>query len=308
MIGQDINTSTPKDRWEDRFPRLARLRLSEADFTALQRQGFVSTERLPSGSPCHKLRFRGDDGKQHVRYIGIDEEAKAKVEQELEELQADRRLDRELLRLTRDARALLREVKRRLTPELAGARVKFHGNELRQTRRSSSGNTERERIVSGAVEAHKPLTKEDVNDEYGHSTESGLLFEERGPDRTQDAENSGVPDKSTFKYRSSLCQPRRRGRQFDADGTSPRGGDRGVIGQVEGCVAGSERTVSRHGDLLEDHEAMGSAIASGQSYCRQREAQPASTILKEHVRVEKRRNALSIPAPIIPVGRAPPLV
>jgi hypothetical protein len=194
MITEDNVAAKSEGPMTDRFPRLANLRLSEADLVALRTQGFLSTERLPSGTRCHKPRFRRNDGKQQVRYIGIDEKAKAEVKEELKTLQANHRLDRELRRLTKRGRRLLREVKQRLTPELAAAGIRFRGHEPRWARGASSETTRRGRIVSGAVEAHEPLNKEDVNDEYGRSTESGGLLAERGgSDRSQDAENPGVP-------------------------------------------------------------------------------------------------------------------
>jgi hypothetical protein len=137
IIQQDAAIET-RGELRERFPRLAALGLSGADLVALETQGFVSAERLPSGRVCHKLRFRRDQRKQQVRYIGVDKAKADQVRHELEQLQAGRRLDRRQRRLAGEARSLLREVKRRLTPHLAAAGFEFHGHQPRRKRRAAS--------------------------------------------------------------------------------------------------------------------------------------------------------------------------
>ena len=44
--------------------------ISISEQTLLTQQGFVSSERLPSGNLCFKLRYRSEDRRQRVVYIG----------------------------------------------------------------------------------------------------------------------------------------------------------------------------------------------------------------------------------------------
>jgi len=80
-----------------------------------------------------KLRFRRDN-RQVVRYLGDTEQA-ATIRSELARLQADCRLERELVRLAKSARRMLRDGKRRLEPIVAAENLRFHGLSLRRPRK-----------------------------------------------------------------------------------------------------------------------------------------------------------------------------
>ena len=69
-----------------------------------------------------------------VRYVGGAGQAAA-IRTELARLQAGCRLERELGRLAKSARRMLRDSKRRLEPIVAAENLKFHGLSLRQTRK-----------------------------------------------------------------------------------------------------------------------------------------------------------------------------
>ena len=97
--------------------RLEDLELEPEERVALQRQGFVSVEKRANGSSYFKLRFRVG-GDQRVRGLGNNLEVAEQVQRQLDELQAGRRRDKELARLTRAARQLLRSTKSRLAPLL----------------------------------------------------------------------------------------------------------------------------------------------------------------------------------------------
>jgi hypothetical protein len=109
-------------------------KLTPPDLAALARQGFVSEDRLPSGRSRFKLRFRTDDRKQRVLYIGVDAERAAAVRAELARRQGPTRRQRRLERLTREAVRVLRESKRVVEPLLAGTPWHFHGRAVRRRR------------------------------------------------------------------------------------------------------------------------------------------------------------------------------
>ena len=83
---------------ETELPALSRLRLSNADYQALARQGFVARETRGTRT-YFKLRFRRA-GKQIVRYLGSQAQLSAQVEQELKQLQRERRSQRTLRQLS----------------------------------------------------------------------------------------------------------------------------------------------------------------------------------------------------------------
>lgn len=117
------------------YPALAALRLTGDDLDELCHQGFVRQETRGSLG-FYKLRFRRAR-QQVVRYIADAGQA-ASVRVELARLQADRRLQRELGRLTRSARRMLRESKKNLEPIVETAGLKFHGLAIRRPRKPNN--------------------------------------------------------------------------------------------------------------------------------------------------------------------------
>jgi len=102
------------------------------DAPLLARQGFVSRSRLRSGSMCHKLRYRNAQGRQQVRYLGVDPSLAAAVADELARRQFRRRRHRQLRSALRRAGQALRASKRRLAPMLAAEGWRYHGYALRR--------------------------------------------------------------------------------------------------------------------------------------------------------------------------------
>jgi hypothetical protein len=124
-----VNTSTAA--FSADYPALAKMALTEEDFTSLRDQGFVSQE-LVKGKSRYKLRFRRPGGRQVVRYIRpVDVEA---VQVDLANLQTVRRDSRELRHTTRLGREVLRDAKTRATPLLAELGLRFHGRAIRRPR------------------------------------------------------------------------------------------------------------------------------------------------------------------------------
>lgn len=113
-------------------------RLSTEEQALLAKCGFVSQERLPSGNVSYKLRFRGNDRRQRVVYIGTNEELAEAVRAEVKRLQSPLRKHRQRRALTANARSVLRVMKGRLEPVLASRGIHFHGYDLR-CRRGESG-------------------------------------------------------------------------------------------------------------------------------------------------------------------------
>lgn len=98
---------------------------------ALTQQGFVAEE--PRGNRRrYKLRFRRD-GRQTVRYVGSAERAEA-VKRELNQLQQDVQLERELKAWVKRTNQRLREAKRQLEPLLNAQGFAFHGQAIRKPR------------------------------------------------------------------------------------------------------------------------------------------------------------------------------
>lgn len=110
-------------------PALNALGLDRTQLASLARQGTLRAEGLDKRT--FKLRFR-HQGRRVVRYVGIDPDLVARVEAELNELQAELRIGREARRVTRRAREYLREIKSCLTPALAELGFHYHGNEIRR--------------------------------------------------------------------------------------------------------------------------------------------------------------------------------
>lgn len=112
---------------------LSSIGLNAEEFAALRRQGFVSQENR-RGRAYYRLRFRMPSGKQCMRYLGHDPAVAKQAEEELAQLQADRRVDLELGKLIRQAGQKLRATKVKLTPQLEQAGYHFHGLAIRQLR------------------------------------------------------------------------------------------------------------------------------------------------------------------------------
>ncbi len=91
----------------------------------------MSGEDRGRGCFYYKLRFRCR-GQQHVRYLGSDAAVADRVRAELAKLQAAARLDRELGRLARGAKRILRNAKSRLEPLVQDAGYGFHGLSVRR--------------------------------------------------------------------------------------------------------------------------------------------------------------------------------
>jgi hypothetical protein len=127
-----MNTPSDKDQQlATRFPALAGLRLADEDWTLLTRQGFVAAERR--GNHIHfKLRFR-KDGRQVVRYLS-DAAAASAVSAELNQLQINRRIRRELRALDQAGRRLLRESTKKLQSLVQSYGLKPHGRNYRLPR------------------------------------------------------------------------------------------------------------------------------------------------------------------------------
>lgn len=87
--------------------------LSPAERDGLQRQGFVHTRALPSGTRAANLRFRDAQGRQRCRYIGTDPQLIADVAAAIERRRRSVRLRRELelaaQQTARELRALVKE-------------------------------------------------------------------------------------------------------------------------------------------------------------------------------------------------------
>ncbi|MCY2994862.1 MAG: hypothetical protein NTY19_44425 [Planctomycetota bacterium] len=111
--------------------RIEELDLTTEELGALRRQGFVAREER-RGREVFKLRFRMPSGKQCVRYLGTDPALAEELQAELGEMQAARRLDRELGRLMKEIGELLQSSKEQLAPLLAEAGYHFHGLSIRR--------------------------------------------------------------------------------------------------------------------------------------------------------------------------------
>jgi hypothetical protein len=117
------------------YPHLARLRISAEDLQVLAIQGHVSRE-VRGSTEIYKLRFR-TGSRQNVRYVGNADRA-ALIRSELTTLQADRRVDRDLVRLAKTARQMLRSAKQTLRPVAEANGLTFHGYALRSPRNARS--------------------------------------------------------------------------------------------------------------------------------------------------------------------------
>ena len=111
--------------------RLEDLELEPEERVALQRQGFVSVEKRANGSSYFKLRFRCG-GHQRVRGLGNNPAVAEQVRRQVQELQAKRRRDKELMGLTREAHVDGSALGLRVgqSPELFDPNLAFIGAQL----------------------------------------------------------------------------------------------------------------------------------------------------------------------------------
>lgn len=137
-----------------RYPALATL-VSCQELEAMTRQGTVVAERFEAHKCRFKLRFRFQ-GRQKVRYIGIDSAFAERVRSELASLQHAHRSCRAFRNAARRARVRCRETKKELEPILAGTEFYFYGWEVRRSRN-----------IRKSVETHsqKRLVMEDIRDD-----------------------------------------------------------------------------------------------------------------------------------------------
>ena len=115
------------------FPVLRQLQLPEQALAALRTQGFVSAE-LHGQKWIYKLRFRLE-GRQHVRFLGDDEQRVRAVQEELGVLQRERRNKRRFADLRRRTRRILSESKSALKGLLEQHGFHYHGQAIRKRRR-----------------------------------------------------------------------------------------------------------------------------------------------------------------------------
>ena len=109
------------------------LGLNEDEIRTVRRQGFVSQDVRGPNQVYYKLRFRMA-GRQHVRYIGRDAALARLIALELRQSQQRIHQGRNLSRLLREAKLLLRTSKTRLDPQLAQQGFRFHGRAIRRLR------------------------------------------------------------------------------------------------------------------------------------------------------------------------------
>ncbi len=143
------------------FPTLARLALSDEQRQALRQGGFVAVERQGAGKRVVKLRFRCG-GRQQVRYLGASAEIAARARRELDRLQAERQLDRDLRRQVRAARRALRAAKRASAPLLARLGLAYHGFAIRRPRPGRRPSPTAAQETHSSFHSHIPAnSKED---------------------------------------------------------------------------------------------------------------------------------------------------
>ena len=112
---------------------LSGLALSAQDYRALRLRGTVSPESR-RGKTYFKLRFRTEEGRQRVRYLGSDPVVAEVIRRELQHLQQNRRHCMELRKHVAEARRLLRQVKYRLEDLIVVHGCHFHGFDIRRHR------------------------------------------------------------------------------------------------------------------------------------------------------------------------------
>lgn len=138
------------------------LPIGSADRRALEQQGFVAAEYRHGRGPYFKLRYRVN-GQQRVVYIGTDARLADEIRRELAQLQADRRGECKLVRLTAEAHDVLRKSKQRLDGEFRRLGLKFHGYAIRRSR----GHLETTSVQDGPAgpSAFESNSREEKNDD-----------------------------------------------------------------------------------------------------------------------------------------------
>jgi hypothetical protein len=114
------------------------LSLTAEDYRDLRRQGTVCSEDR-RGKVYFKLRFRKEDGRQRVRYLGGDRAVAESIRRELQELQLHRQHQSDLRQHDMEARKLLRQVKQNLVEAIAAHGFHFHGFSIRRRSRLGRG-------------------------------------------------------------------------------------------------------------------------------------------------------------------------
>lgn len=112
------------------FPHLSRLVLSEEEFGALARQGFIRREAR-GNKTIVRLRYRVH-GRQRARYVSPRDAAA--IEAELALLQRQVRAWRRLNGLAAVARKVLAQRRLRLAPLVEARGNHFHGHQIRRLR------------------------------------------------------------------------------------------------------------------------------------------------------------------------------
>jgi hypothetical protein len=118
-------------------PPLAALRsalnLTDAEWEAVQQQGFVSRKSRGRRGTVYLLRFRLH-GKQVARYLGTNQQQVQAIQQALKTCQRPRALRRRLRNRIRQMRSLLSAIKPQIEPYAQATGHYFHGHTLRRRR------------------------------------------------------------------------------------------------------------------------------------------------------------------------------
>ena len=115
-------------------------RVSTSELALLARQGFISEERLTSGSSCYKLRFRGDPSVAKGSFtLALTSDLQKQFGRNCESYRPQRRDETAIRRPRRLLRRLMRETKQRVKPYLLERGVVFHGFAMR-LRHDQRGN------------------------------------------------------------------------------------------------------------------------------------------------------------------------
>jgi hypothetical protein len=127
----DVRQEMPIQLRNEVIAALSDLLLAEQDFRALRRRGTVCSEQR-RGTTYFKLRFRTEDGRQRVRYLGNDPGVAETIRRELQDLQLNRQHLVNLKRRDREARRLLRQIKQSLACAIEGVGFHYHGFAIRK--------------------------------------------------------------------------------------------------------------------------------------------------------------------------------
>ena len=241
-------------------PCVASLRLTPEERDSLKWQGFVAGERR-GGTQYFKLRFRYG-GRQRVCYLGRDPEIAAKIARELAAMQQEHETVRELARLTRAARKLLRDSKRGLEPYLRDAGFKFHGLQIRRVRTSSLPKTDspaqdtrgqtfsiREEFhVNGIIDSDRG--REGFDGDKPGATESQRSSRPAGAGAR--LSGGGIGEGRPLASKSGIGS-----KWTDANRNSPGRGDRASSGRGIADTRKGFEVATRHRDPFTPHAAGG---------------------------------------------------